>query len=168
MDPLLNPEMNFCSCGCEARLIKHGQGNQKSGKKRFNYWIECLDDSCGNKGGSEGQSWKAILNWNASEFSDSPDEIEIPFLTLIGLNQDEIAVKISELETELNSKANKTYKSGRPLPQKAYIELKAKLAWLDYAKTWFADHFDSAEGFTNNKPSKAQKDAGDNLAPQSN
>jgi hypothetical protein len=168
MDLLLNPEINFCSCGCEARLIKNGLRAQKSGKKRFNYWIECLDDSCGNKGGAEGQSWKAILNWNSSENSDFPDSLEIPFLSLIGLNQEEIAVKISALESELNSTANKTFKSGRPLPQKAYIELKAKLAWLDYAKAWYKKHFNCTELFATPPQNKRPDEPGDNAIPQSN
>jgi len=168
MDLLLNPEINFCSCGCEARLIKNALRAQKSGKKRFNYWIECLDDSCGKKGGAEGQSWKAILNWNSSENSDFPDSIEIPFLSLIGLNQEEIVAKISGLESELNSKANKSYKSGRPLPQKAYIELKAQLAWLDYAKSWYKNHFDCAEIFATHTRNKQASEPNDTVTPQSN
>lgn len=158
MELLLNPEINFCSCGCEARLIKKNKGNQKSGKKRFDYWVECLDDGCSNKGKIEAQSWKAILNWNSSDKSDFPDYIEIPFLSLIGLNQAEIEGKITGLECELNNKADKTYKSGRPLPQKAYIELKAKIAWLEYAKIWFQDHF----GCTGNFSSCSQDQQSDN------
>ncbi|MBL4607604.1 MAG: hypothetical protein JKY01_07230 [Pseudomonadales bacterium] len=124
MDLLLTPEMNFCSCGCEVRLIKNAVRAQKSGKNRFNYWVECLDDGCGNKGSAEGQSWKAILSWNTSETSDHSDNFELPFLSVIGLNQDEIAAKISELENMLNAKANKSYKSGRPLPQKDILNLR--------------------------------------------
>ncbi|MBV1873058.1 MAG: hypothetical protein KUG83_10970 [Gammaproteobacteria bacterium] len=168
MDLLLNPEINFCSCGCETRIIKHGLNSQKSGKKRYQYWIECLDDSCGNKGGTEAQSWKAILNWNSSEHSDFPDYVEIPFLSFIGLSKEEIATKISALESELQTKANKSYKSGRPLPQKAYIELKAQLAWIDYAKIWFGNHFNCTESFANKKPNKPQKNSGDKSTPQTN
>ena len=168
MDLLLNPEINFCSCGCEARLIKNALRAQKTGKKRFNYWVECLDDSCGNIGKTEGQSWKAILSWNSSENSDFPDILEIPFLPLIGLNQEEIVAKISNLVNELNTKANKTYKSGRPLPQKAYIELKAKIAWLDYAKAWYKDHFNCADIFTNKDQQASSDDTDDNLIQQSN
>lgn len=143
MDQFLNPEINFCVCGCEARLIKNQKSvqksEQKSDKKRFDYWVECLDEGCKNKGPVENQSWKAILSWNGSTNSDFPEMIDVPFLSIVGLNVDEIKNKTLELDKQLQAQANKSYKSGRPLPQKAYIELKAKLAWLDYLKQWL-DH----------------------------
>lgn len=145
MDLFLNPEINFCTCGCEARLIKNPQKSPKSDKKRFDYWVECLDDSCKNKGHVENQSWKAILSWNGSLCSDFPEIIEIPFLSIVGLNQEEIENKVHELEKQLQSQANKSYKSGRPLPQKTYIELKAKLAWLGYLKNWLNYYFKNTE-----------------------
>lgn len=161
MDQFLNPEINFCICGCEARLIKHPKNAQKSAqksdKKRFDYWVECLDEGCKNKGPVENQSWKAILSWNGCLHSDFPEIIDVPFLSIVGLNMEEIKNKTMELDKHLQAQANKSYKSGRPLPQKAYIELKAKLAWLDYLKNWLDYSFKkNGLGSSDNSPSSSE------------
>lgn len=134
----LKPEINFCSCGCEARLCKE-KGN--SGRGKFRYYVQCLDDTCGNTGAETGFPWQAILEWNQSVKSEFPEDFSLPFMSFTGMSGEEMQntmdEKYQQLEKEIEKlQANRNQKNNERLKI-----LRLQLSWLRYGQSWVQDKF---------------------------
>ncbi|CBL43899.1 hypothetical protein HDN1F_03160 [gamma proteobacterium HdN1] len=132
----LKPEINFCSCGCEARLVKE---NTSSGKRRKpKYFVACLDEVCGKRGKVSSFPWQAILEWNAGEESEFPDDFPVPFVNAFGLTNDEtrqlLARKRNHCEEQIQ-KLKGANNNGASAQEKLK-SLHLQLDWLRYGQTW--------------------------------
>lgn len=130
----LKPEINFCTCGCEARLVKERSAESEKGKLR--YVVRCLDEMCGRQGRYTQYPWQAILEWNKSPMSEFPDDFRIPFMTLHGLAGEEIRGKLNEKRVELEQliKKLRSEKVGGNTEQMKIARL--QLMWVIYAQSW--------------------------------
>lgn len=130
----LKPEINFCTCGCEARLVKERSADSEKGKLR--YVVRCLDEMCGRQGRYTQYPWQAILEWNKSPMSEFPEDFRIPFMTFHGLAGEEIRLKLNEKRVELEQlikklRADKV--SGNTEQMKI---ARLQLMWVIYAQSW--------------------------------
>lgn len=130
----LKPEINFCTCGCEARLVKERSAESEKGKLR--YVVRCLDEMCGRQGRYTQYPWQAILEWNKSPMSEFPEDFRIPFMTLHGLGGEEIRGKLNEKRVELEQliKKLRSEKVGGNTEQMKIARL--QLMWVIYAQSW--------------------------------
>ncbi|HVL01304.1 MAG TPA: hypothetical protein VM553_15915 [Dongiaceae bacterium] len=130
----LKPEINFCTCGCEARLVKERSAESEKGKLR--YVVRCLDEICGRQGRYTQYPWQAILEWNKSPMSEFPEDFRIPFLNLHGLGGEEIRSKLNEKRVELEQliKKLRSEKIGGNNEQMKIARL--QLMWVIYAQSW--------------------------------
>ncbi len=133
----LKPEVNFCACGCEARLVKQQSNGQR--KKRQLYTVKCLDDACGNQGQQVPYPWQAILLWNSSDCSEFPEDFSLPFLNLSGLSfgeaQERLVARQKRIEQELKALESNGKKRKADEKLKA---LRLQLSWIEYGKNWLA------------------------------
>ncbi|PIE40982.1 MAG: hypothetical protein CSA49_05630 [Gammaproteobacteria bacterium] len=134
----LKPEINFCACGCEARLVKEKNSN---GRSRFKYYVQCLDDSCGNTAKETPFPWQAILEWNLSSKSEFPDDFKLPFMNFTGMSaaemQSAMQGKYHQVEKEIEKlQGNRNQKNNERLKV-----LRLQLSWLRYGQSWVADRF---------------------------
>lgn len=131
----LKPEINFCSCGCEARLVKHGFEDGNRGKPK--YIVSCLDEICGKQGQESSYPWQAILEWNAGTESEFPDDFPVPFLNTTGLTNDEtqqlLARKRNDCEEQIHKLKNGNNGGAN---QEKLKTLRLQLDWLRYGQSW--------------------------------
>ena len=130
----LKPEINFCTCGCEARLVKERSAESEKGKLR--YVVRCLDEMCGHQGRYTQYPWQAILEWNKSPMSEFPEDFSIPFMTLHGMGGEEVRLRLNEKRVELEQlikklRADKV--SGNTEEMKI---ARLQLMWIIYAQSW--------------------------------
>ena len=130
----LKPEINFCTCGCEAILVKERSAESEKGKLR--YVVRCLDQICGNQGRYTQYPWQAILEWNKSPMSEFPDDFKIPFMNLQDLPADDVRAKLNErrLELEQTIKQLRLEKVSGNTEQMKIARL--QLMWVIYAQSW--------------------------------
>lgn len=132
----LKPEINFCSCGCEARLVKHGFEDGNRGKPK--YLVACLDEVCGKQGKESSYPWQAILEWNASAESEFPEDFPVPFLNATGLTNDEtqqmLVRKRNDCEEQIQKLKN-AHQNGAAAQEKLKA-LRLQLDWLRYGQNW--------------------------------
>lgn len=131
----LKPEINFCTCGCEARLVKERSAESEKGKLR--YVVRCLDEtSCGKQGRYTQYPWQAILEWNKSPMSEFPDDFKIPFINLTGLSGEDIRQKLNteRLDLEQRIKQLKADKVSGNAEEMKIARL--QLMWVIYGQSW--------------------------------
>ena len=130
----LKPEINFCTCGCEARLVKERSAESEKGKLR--YVVKCLDEGCGHQGRYTQYPWQAILEWNKSPMSEFPEDFKIPFLPLTGLGGEEIRQKLNERRLELEQKI-KQFRAEKMSGNAEEMKIsRLQLMWVIYAQSW--------------------------------
>ena len=131
---LFEPDINFCSCGCEAELCQ--EVNPKATKKRKRYIVKCMDSNCGNEGRYNSYPWQAMLDWNKSPSSDFPSFLELPFQRFVGMTFNEIqeVLKAARLQNEQLVKKLKEEKKTMRDPELRIA--KVKLMWVIYAQSW--------------------------------
>lgn len=139
----LKPEINFCSCGCEARLVKHGAEEGNRGKPK--YLVACLDEGCGKQGSESSYPWQAILEWNAGGESEFPDDFPVTFLNITGLSNDETQQLLSRKRNDYEEQIQKL-KSGSngPAVQEKLKTLRLQLDWLRYGQSWLERRMSAA------------------------
>ncbi len=132
----LKPEINFCSCGCEARLVKHGFEEGNRGKPK--YLVACLDEVCGKQGKESGYPWQAILEWNAGVESEFPDDFPVPFLNATGLSFDEIQQMLARKRHDCEEQIQKLKNANNngAATQEKLKTLRLQLDWLRYGQSW--------------------------------
>lgn len=130
----LKPEINFCTCGCEARLVKERSAESEKGKLR--YVVRCLDEMCGRQGRYTQYPWQAILEWNKSPMSEFPEDFRIPFMSFHGLSGEEIRTRLNDRRVELEQQIKKlrTEKMGASTEPMKIARL--QLMWVIYAQSW--------------------------------
>lgn len=130
----LKPDINFCTCGCEARLVKERSAESEKGKLR--YVVRCLDEMCGRQGRYTQYPWQAILEWNKSPMSEFPEDFRIPFMSFHGLAGEEIRLKLNEKRVELEQliKKLRSEKVSGNAEQMKIARL--QLMWIIYAQSW--------------------------------
>lgn len=131
----LKPEINFCSCGCEARLIKERSADSEKGKLR--YVVRCLDEeACGNQGRYTQYPWQAILEWNKSPMSEFPDDFKIPFMSLAGLGGEETRRQLNERRLALEHKIKQLRAEKVSGNTESMKIARLQLMWVIYAQSW--------------------------------
>lgn len=134
----LKPEINFCSCGCEARLVKE---KSRQGKGRFRYKVQCLDDVCGKQSKELPFPWQAILEWNQSSNSEFPDDFGLPFMTFTGMSAEEIQATMQKKFNEIAKDIDKLQANRNGKNNERLKELRLKQSWLLYGQSWANDKF---------------------------
>lgn len=130
----LKPEINFCTCGCEARLVKERSAESEKGKLR--YVVRCLDEICGHQGRYTQYPWQAILEWNKSPMSEFPEDFSIPFMTFTGLSGEGIRQKLNERRMELEQKI-KQLRAEKVSGNAEEMKIsRLQLMWVIYAQSW--------------------------------
>lgn len=130
----LKPEINFCTCGCEARLVKERSAESEKGKLR--YVVRCLDQICGHQGRYTQYPWQAILEWNKSPMSEFPEDFSIPFMTLTDLAGEEIRSKLNERRLDLEQKI-KQLRAEKVSGNTEEMKIaRLQLMWVIYAQSW--------------------------------
>ena len=130
----LKPEINFCTCGCEARLIKERSAESEKGKLR--YVVRCLDEICGHQGRYTQYPWQAILEWNKSPMSEFPEDFRIPFMTFAGMSGEEIRQKLNGVRIELEQKI-KQLRAEKVSGNNEEMKIsRLRLMWVIYAQSW--------------------------------
>lgn len=148
----LKPEINFCTCGCEARLVKERSAESEKGKLR--YVVRCLDEICGQQGRYTQYPWQAILEWNKSPMSEFPDDFNIPFMNLAGLGGEEIRQRLNERRVELEQKI-KQLRADKVSGNADDMKIsRLQLMWIIYAQSWAKLKFPREEEL--NPPPKAE------------
>lgn len=130
----LKPEINFCTCGCEARLVKERSAESEKGKLR--YVVRCLDQICGHQGRYTQYPWQAILEWNKSPMSEFPEDFSIPFMSLTDLAGEEIRSKLNERRLDLEQKI-KQLRAEKVSGNTEEMKIaRLQLMWVIYAQSW--------------------------------
>ena len=130
----LKPEINFCTCGCEARLVKERSAESEKGKLR--YVVRCLDEICGHQGRYTQYPWQAILEWNKSPMSEFPEDFQIPFMNLAGLSGEEIRQRLNEHRMALEQKI-KQLRAEKVSGNTEEMKIaRLQLMWVIYAQSW--------------------------------
>ena len=130
----LKPEINFCTCGCEARLVKERSAESEKGKLR--YVVRCLDQICGHQGRYTQYPWQAILEWNKSPMSEFPEDFSIPFMSLTDLAGEEIRSKLNERRLDLEQKI-KQLRAEKVSGNAEEMKIaRLQLMWVIYAQSW--------------------------------
>lgn len=132
----LKPEINFCSCGCEARLVKE---KGRNGRGKFRYRVQCLDDTCGRQSKELAYPWQAILEWNQSEESEFPDDFALPFMTFTGMSASEIHAGMQKRYAEIGKEIDKLQGNRSNKNNERMKELRLQQSWLRYGQSW-ANH----------------------------
>ncbi|MCG8669551.1 MAG: hypothetical protein MI867_09075 [Pseudomonadales bacterium] len=140
----LKPEINFCSCGCEARLVKEKGAN---GRGKFRYYVQCLDDSCGNTASEAPFPWQAILEWNLSDKSEFPDDFKLPFMNLTGMSAEEMQSSMQQKYQQIEKEIEKLQGNRNQKNNERLKILKLQLSWLRYGQSWVKDRFGIEDGF---------------------
>ncbi len=130
----LKPEINFCTCGCEARLVKERSAESEKGKLR--YVVRCLDEMCGRQGRYTQYPWQAILEWNKSPMSEFPEDFHIPFMSFYGLSGEEIRGRLNEKRIELEQLIKKLRSEKVSGNTEAMKIARLQLMWVIYAQSW--------------------------------
>lgn len=134
----LKPEINFCSCGCEARLVKEKSNN---GRGKFKYYVQCLDDSCGNTAKEVPFPWQAILEWNLSDKSEFPDDFKLPFMNFTGMSAEEMQSAMQEKYQQVEKEVEKLQGNRNQKNNERLKVLRLQLSWLRYGQSWVNDRF---------------------------
>lgn len=137
----LKPEINFCACGCEARLVK--EPAQQKGK--FQYTVQCLDDGCGNESSPAPFPWQAILEWNKSVLSEFPDDFKIPFINLAGLSAREIDVCLRDRRNKIEMELKKLSEVKKRQGGDRLKILRLQLSWVRYGQSWSQHKYSEAD-----------------------
>ena len=140
----LKPEINFCSCGCEARLVKEKSNN---GRGKFRYHVQCLDDTCGNKAEETPFPWQAILEWNQSQSSEFPEDFRLPFMNFTGMSVQEIENSMQQKFNQIEKEIEKLQSSRNNKNNERLKVLRLQKSWLRYGQSWAKDKFDLDAGF---------------------
>lgn len=135
----LKPEINFCSCGCEARLCKEKNNN---GRSKFRYFVQCLDDACGNKAQETPFPWQAILEWNRSSQSEFPDDFTLPFMNFAGMSGEEMQNSMQEKYQQVEKEIEKLQGNRNQKNNERLKVLRLQLSWLRYGQSWANEKFD--------------------------
>lgn len=137
----LKPEINFCACGCEARLVKE----QAPQKGKFQYSVQCLDDACGNKFSPVPFPWQAILEWNKSALSEFPDDFKIPFVNLAGLSAREIDACLRDQKSKIEVELKKLSEAKKRQSNDRLKILRLQLSWVLYGQSWSQHKYSESE-----------------------
>ena len=130
----LKPEINFCTCGCEARLVKERSAESEKGKLR--YVVRCLDQICGHQGRYTQYPWQAILEWDKSPMSEFPEDFSIPVMSLTDLAGEEIRSKLNERRLDLEQKI-KQLRAEKVSGNTEEMKIaRLQLMWVIYAQSW--------------------------------
>lgn len=134
----LKPEINFCSCGCEARLCKEKNNN---GRGKFRYFVQCLDDTCGKQAGETAFPWQAILEWNQSVLSEFPEDFSLPFMSFTGMSAEEMQSSMQDKYQQIEKEIEKLQGNRNQKNNERLKILRLQLSWLRYGLSWVADKF---------------------------
>lgn len=130
----LKPEINFCTCGCEARLVKERSADSEKGKLR--YVVRCLDEVCGHQGRYTQYPWQAILEWNKSPMSEFPDDFKVPFMSLTGLGGEETRRQLNERRLSLEHQIKQLRAEKVSGNTESMKIARLQLMWVIYAQSW--------------------------------